>query len=165
VVAVRARGADDPRLMAWVRFHEDEAATASELRRHLRQSLPEYMIPSMIVPVDEIPLTPNGKIDRRALPDAFQRVESDTEDGLPPSTATERIIADTWMRLLNVDRLVVSDRFFEIGGHSLLAMRAANEITARTGRTIEPRLLFFLTLGQVAEVCDGQPAPGAMHLA
>ena len=62
------------------------------------------------------------------------------------------------MRLLSVDRLAVTDSFFELGGHSLLAMQAANEITAVTGRVIDPRLLFFRTLGQLAEACDAQPS-------
>ena len=163
VVGVRDSASEDPRLVAWVRLHEDEACTASELRQHLRQRLPEFMIPSMIVPIETFPLTPNGKIDRRALPDAFVNAYTRGDEGAPPTTPTERIIADIWMRLLSVDRLAVTDRFFELGGHSLLAMRAANEIAARTGRVIDPRLLFFRTLGQLAEACDGLPVTSGLE--
>lgn len=71
-----------------------------------------------------------------------------------PVTATQRMIADIWIQLLGVRQAGLTDSFFELGGHSLLAMRAASEISLRTGRTIEPRLLFFRTLGQLAEACD-----------
>ena len=132
----------------------------SELRRYLRQRLPEYMIPSMIVPVDVFPLTPNGKVDRRALPDAFG--PAPRRNGVPPRTPTERVIADIWMTLLGLQTLTVTDNFFELGGHSLLAMRAADAIATRTGRDLDPRLLFFRTLEQVAEACDGLPASTAV---
>jgi acyl-coenzyme A synthetase/AMP-(fatty) acid ligase len=164
VVAVRVVALDDPRIVAWVQLHEDEACTGSELRRYLRQRLPEFMIPAAIVPVEAFPLTPNGKVDRRALPDVFVNAAA-SGSGASPSTPTERIVADVWMRLLNVDRLVVTDRFFELGGHSLLAMQAASEIAARTSRAIDPRLLFFRTLGQLAEACDALPSAPILHRA
>jgi amino acid adenylation domain-containing protein len=154
VVGVRNASADDPRLVAWVQLHDDEECTSSELRRHLRQSLPEFMIPGMLLLVDRLPLTPNAKIDRRALPDPFGAAPLAAREHLAPTTPTQRMIAEIWIRLLGVKQAGLSDSFFELGGHSLLAMRAASEISLRTGRTIEPRLLFFRTLGQLAEVCD-----------
>jgi len=163
VVDVRALTADDPRIVTWVLRRDDEDCTGSELRRHLRQRLPEYMIPSIITFVDDLPLTPNGKIDRRALPDAFAADNAARPASRPPSTATELMIAEIWTRLLNVKRIAVTDTFFELGGHSLLAMRASQELAARVGRELDPRLLFFWTLGQLAEACDagavgGEPA-------
>jgi amino acid adenylation domain-containing protein len=158
VVGVRNASADDPRLVAWVQLHDDEECTSSELRRHLRQSLPEFMIPGMLLLVDSLPLTPNAKIDRRALPDPFGTAPLAPREYAAPTTPTQRTIAEIWIRLLGVKQAGLSDSFFELGGHSLLAMRAASEISLRTGRTIEPRLLFFRTLGQLAEVCD-TPAP------
>jgi acyl-CoA synthetase (AMP-forming)/AMP-acid ligase II len=160
VAGVHAAAADDPRIVAWVEFHEDEEVTASELRRHLRQRLPEFMIPSMVVPVDVMPLTPNGKIDRKALPDAFASTRHAAPDFVAPQTPTELLIAEVWTRLLNVERVGTTDSFFDLGGHSLLAMRAAGEIGTRTGRPIDPRLLFFRTLGQLAAACDA-PATSA----
>ena len=71
-----------------------------------------------------------------------------------PVTATQRMISEIWISLLGVRQAGLTDSFFELGGHSLLAMRAASEISFRTGRNIEPRLLFFRTLGQLAEACD-----------
>ena len=154
VVGVRSASMDVPRLMAWVQLHDDGECTASELRRHLRQSLPEFMIPSMIVHVDQFPLTPSAKVDRKALPDPFAGSPLTPREYVAPSTSTERLISEIWISLLGVSRAGVTDGFFELGGHSLLAMRAAREMSARTGRAIEPRLLFFRTLGQLAEACD-----------
>jgi hypothetical protein len=158
VVGVRGATADDQRLVAWVQFGDDEDATTSELRRHLRQRLPEFMIPSVIVPLAVVPQTPNGKVDRRALPDPFVAASSTRQESVPPSTPMERLIADIWSRLLNVTDISVHDGFFELGGHSLLAMRATAEIAAATNCQLDPRLLFFRTLGQIAEACDAQPA-------
>ncbi|MEP7049207.1 MAG: amino acid adenylation domain-containing protein [Pseudomonadota bacterium] len=155
VVDVRSVAADDPRIVAWIQLRESEDCTGSELRRFLRQRLPEFMIPAIFSLVDKFPLTPNGKVDRRALPDAFASESSPHADSRPPSTPTERAIADIWMRLLNVKRVTLADTFFDLGGHSLLAMRAAHELATHAGRPIDPRLLFFRTLGQLAEVCDG----------
>ncbi len=160
VVDVRLAAADDPRIVAWVQLREYEDCTGSELRRFLRQRLPEFMIPSIFSIVDTFPLTPNGKVDRRALPDAFASESSPHAESRPPSTPTERAIAEIWMRLLNVKRVTVADTFFDLGGHSLLAMRAAHELAMHAGRPIDPRLLFFRTLGQLAEACDG-PLSGA----
>ena len=154
VVDVRNASADDPRLVAWVQLRDDAECTSSELRRHVRQSLPEFMIPSMIVLVDRFPQTPNAKIDRRALPEPFGSAPLAPREYVAPVTPTEQLIAEIWISLLGVRRAGVTDSFFELGGHSLLAMRAASEISLRTGRTIEPRLLFFRTLGQLAEACD-----------
>jgi acyl-coenzyme A synthetase/AMP-(fatty) acid ligase len=162
VVGVRTASADDPRLVAWVQLHDDAECTASELRRHLRHTLPEFMIPSMIVMVDSFPLTPNGKTDRQALPDPFANAPQAPREYVAPTTPTERLIAEIWMRLLGVPRAGVTDGFFELGGHSLLAMRAAGEISARTGRLLEPRLLFFRTLGQLAEAC-AVPTRESLH--
>jgi amino acid adenylation domain-containing protein len=156
VVGVRAAAADDPRLVAWVQLHPDFECTGSELRRFLRQRLPDYMIPAMITIVETLPVTPNGKIDRRALPDGFASGAPLRGDRVPPTTPTERVIADIWSQLLEVKELSVTDGFFELGGHSLLAMRAAQEIAARTGVRIESRLLFFRTLEQLAALCDAQ---------
>jgi amino acid adenylation domain-containing protein len=154
VVGVRNASGDDPRLIAWVQLCEDGDCTGSELRRHLRRTLPEFMIPAMIVMVDQFPLTPNAKIDRKALPDPFATQIETPREFTAPATPSERLIAEIWIRLLGIQRVGTADSFFELGGHSLLAMRAASEISLRTGRNIEPRLLFFRTLGQLAEACD-----------
>jgi Phosphopantetheine attachment site len=129
------------------------------LRRHLRRSLPEFMVPSMILPVEEIPQTPNGKTDRAALPNPYTAAMSAPHEFVAPSTDTEHLIAAVWCRLLGVERVGATDRFFDLGGHSLLAMQATAEISAATGVRLEPRLLFFRTLADLAAACDTVSAP------
>ena len=106
--------------------HNNGAAPASdtqekideELRQHLRQQIPEYMIPSAFVLLATLPLTANGKIDRRALPAPVQ--ESRAEHYVRPETSVQEVISGIWEELLGVERIGIHDNFFELGGHSLL---------------------------------------------
>ena len=102
-----------------------------------------------MVSLDRIPLTPNGKVDRAALPDPL-RLEQRAGPFAAPETPTERVIADVWREILGVERVATSDNFFELGGHSLLSIRAIHAIEQRTGWRPDPRLLFFRSLGQIA---------------
>ncbi len=165
VVGIRNGAENDPRLVAWVRLRDDADCTVSELRRHLRRSLPEFMVPSMLLLVDAIPLTPNGKIDRAALPDPFGNAMGTTREFVEPTTPAERMIAEIWRGLLGVERVGATDRFFDLGGHSLLAMQAAAEISARASVRVEPRLLFFRTLSDLAAICvaDRSAPARALH--
>jgi amino acid adenylation domain-containing protein len=165
VVGVRTAAADDPRLVGWVRLKDDADCTGSELRRHLRRSLPEFMVPSMIQQVDEIPQTPNGKTDRAALPNPYTAAMSAPHEFVAPSTDTERLIAEVWSRLLGIERVGATDRFFDLGGHSLLAMQATAEISAATGVRLEPRLLFFRTLADLAAACEIAPPTANVGIA
>ena len=116
VVGVRTAAANDPRLVAWVSLTSDGDCTSSELRRHLRQTLPEFMIPSAILIVDALPVTPNGKVNRQAMPDPFAGESRNVTEFVPPSTKTEILIADIWQRVLSVPRVSAHDGFFEFGG-------------------------------------------------
>jgi acyl carrier protein len=100
--------------------HNNGAApdTEQELRHHLRQQLPDYMIPSAFVLLATLPLTANGKIDRRALPAPTQ--ESRAEQYVRPETSVQEVISGIWEELLGVERIGIHDNFFELGGHSLL---------------------------------------------
>jgi acyl-CoA synthetase (AMP-forming)/AMP-acid ligase II len=138
------------RLVAYVVFANGEELTASEIRAALRDTLPDYMIPSLVVPLDALPLTPNGKVDRRALPDPLRTSSRVSAEYVAPSTPTEMAIAEVWRTVLGVERVSTSDNFFELGGHSLLSIRAVHEIQQRTGWRPDPRLLFFETLGRIA---------------
>lgn len=148
VVATRAE-----RLVAYVRFRDDPL-TATEVRRALRGQLPEYMVPALVVPMDEFPLTPNGKTDRKNLPDPFAKGVTRTKEYVPPASESARGLAEVWADLLEVDRVGETDNFFELGGHSLLAMQVVSRVEARLGRRIDPRSLFFQTLGQIAAWLD-----------
>jgi amino acid adenylation domain-containing protein len=149
-VVLQAATAETPRLVAYVVYRSDAELTSSETRAHLRGLLPEYMVPSVFVALDELPMTPNGKIDRNALPAPFRQTAATSSAYLPPAPGAEQLVARIWMDLLKVDRVGANDNFFDLGGHSLLALRAAARVNERTGWRIQPRDLFTQTLGQLA---------------
>jgi acyl carrier protein len=93
-----------------------------ELIEHLTAGLPDYMVPSAWVVLRQLPLTPNGKIDRRALPSPQTRAE-DAGEYIAPRNQLERELAQIWAQVLQVDQIGIEDNFFEVGGHSLLAMQ------------------------------------------
>jgi amino acid adenylation domain-containing protein len=149
----------DLRLVAYIVYLPGESLTASELRRFARTSLPEYMVPSFFMQLDQIPRTLNGKIDRRALPNAFKGSAHETER-TPPATATERRIAEIWTKALTVASISVEDNFFDIGGHSLLSMRVLAEMERTLGHRPSPRAMFMENLKQIAEWCDRRSMVG-----
>ena len=148
--AVRVSAGDDgdARLVAYVVAEPGVTIHGSDVRRTLRDRLPDYMVPSIVLPIDALPRTPNGKIDRKALPDPLAG-RSDAEF-VEPRTEHERAVAGVWRELLGVERVGVLDNFFEIGGHSLLAIRATARLGDRVGVRPDPRAMFFQTLEQVA---------------
>jgi amino acid adenylation domain-containing protein len=148
VALVREDRPGDARLVAYLVKSEGAMATDSELRRHLRGFLPDYMVPQHFVEIREFPLTPNGKIDRKALPAPFATVETETYE--EPTTPAERLVADVWKEVLGAPRVSLGDNFFGIGGHSLLSLRVIAEIEARTGARLSPRVLLLNNLLQVA---------------
>jgi amino acid adenylation domain-containing protein len=137
------------RLAAWVVYHAGQQPTVSEVRRFLRNQLPVYMVPGMIIQMEALPRTTNGKVDRRALPDPFAAAAS-ARQHVEPSGELEHLVARTWSALLAVDRVGRGDNFFELGGHSLLSMRAVATLEEETGVRLDPRLFFFQTLEQIA---------------
>ena len=102
--------------------------TTQKLRDHLRTRLPDYMIPQAYIPLDALPLTSNGKLDRTALPspDGIQHVVA--TDAPPPETATEQRIADTWQEVLGLEHICSTDNFFDLGGHSLLMLKVFDKL-------------------------------------
>ncbi|MCW6011288.1 non-ribosomal peptide synthetase, partial [Micromonospora sp. CPCC 205371] len=118
---VTAHGQDaDRRLVGYVVGDPDLA----ELKDFVASRLPAFMVPSVLVPLSELPLTVNGKVDRAALPAPQLAVDK----VLVPVTATEELLAGLWADLLGADRVGVADSFFELGGHSLLATQAISRI-------------------------------------
>ncbi|SDG84152.1 amino acid adenylation domain-containing protein [Lentzea fradiae] len=127
-VEVRADGATGKRLVAYV------VGDADGLREHLARRLPDYMVPSAVVALDAFPLTPNGKLDRRALPEP-ERAES---RGRAPRTARQEVLTGIFADLLGVPVVALDDDFFALGGHSLLAARLVAK--ARTAFGVEMAL-------------------------
>jgi amino acid adenylation domain-containing protein len=149
VVIARDAGRRNFRLVAYVVYRAGEDLTATEVRRHVRRQLPDVMVPSLIVALDSLPVTPSGKVDRKALPDPFrdnQRVAAFEA----PAPGLENQIAAIWQRILNVNRVGAGDNFFELGGHSLLALRVAAAVENETGLRMDPRSMFFNNLRQIA---------------
>ncbi|HEY7172914.1 MAG TPA: amino acid adenylation domain-containing protein [Vicinamibacterales bacterium] len=143
----------DRRLVAYVTCRPGDSLTSSELRRLVRGSLPEYMVPSLFVTLDRLPHTPNGKVDRRALPPPFNG-SGPERSRVAPATATERAIAEIWQRVLQVAEVSADDNFFDIGGHSLLSMRVIAEIARVLGHQVNPGSMFLENLRQIAAACD-----------
>lgn len=117
----------DKQLVAYVVCHQQPAPAISDLRRFLKEKLPEYMVPSAFVVLEALPLTSNGKVDRRALPAPEKRSELE-ESFVAPHTPIEEMLASIWGNILSIDSVGVSDNFFELGGHSLLGARLLAEI-------------------------------------
>ncbi|MCA1682481.1 MAG: amino acid adenylation domain-containing protein [Actinobacteria bacterium] len=133
----------DVRLAAYVVADGDESELRASLVAHLRARLPEYMVPTAIMQLDRLPLTRNGKTDRKALPPPVW----DGRDGggdpvVAPLTATEQTVAAVWQEVLAVDSVGREDNFFNLGGHSLLAARATTRLRERFGVELSVRALF-----------------------
>jgi amino acid adenylation domain-containing protein len=127
-VIVRVDQPGDQRIVAYVVCAGSEQPTHSELRRILKQKLPEYMVPSAFVMLDALPLTPNGKIDKKALPaPVYTRDESEAAY-LAPRTPLEEQLSAIWAELLGVERVGIHDSFFDLGGHSLLATQMISRV-------------------------------------
>jgi hypothetical protein len=114
---------------------ETPVSTETALRNLLRAKLPEYMVPGAFVFLPALPLNPNGKVDRAALPIPDERSVASSREFVPPRDATEQQLAIIWEELLSVRPIGVTDNFFDLGGHSLLAVR----MLARTKNVLERR--------------------------
>jgi thioesterase domain-containing protein/acyl carrier protein len=129
------------------------AQTVAKLREALQARLPSYMVPAHIVVLERMPLTPNGKLDRRALPEPDHAAMA--EDYVAPRTPSEQTIADIWAEVLQMGRVSVHDDFFSLGGHSLLAAQVATRIRQRLDIELPLSQLFLTptpaTLADVVE--------------
>ncbi|MGB3205430.1 MAG: phosphopantetheine-binding protein, partial [Crinalium sp.] len=116
-------------LVAYIVLQPESIATISELRRFLKERLPEYMVPSATVMLSALPLTPNGKIDRKALPapTGFQNEEM-AQNYVAPHTEIEQTIATVWQQALRLEKVGVHDNFFDLGGHSLLIAQVYSQL-------------------------------------
>ena len=146
VIAPRGRGGER-RLTACVVVREPDSAGATlarGLRHALRSSLPDYMVPGDVVFVDALPLTPSGKVDRRALArlSTTDREHRGDVAYLPPRNPVEEVVANVWAEVLEVERVGREDHFFDLGGHSLLATRVIARLRAALGVELPLRELF-----------------------
>ncbi|MBW2464517.1 MAG: amino acid adenylation domain-containing protein [Deltaproteobacteria bacterium] len=152
--------ADARRLAAVYVPLQGRSVTATDLRKQLRERLPDYMIPNALVEVGELPLTPSGKIDRVRLSLLLTGRGSGAAGRPLPQTAAEREVAAIWGELLGQETVHTDDKFMDLGGHSLLAIKAAARIRERMGVQVAPNALLFNTLEQVASMCGSPGAAG-----
>ncbi len=154
--AVRETGAGDRRLVAYAVARPGGGGpppTAPELAAHLRERLPEFMVPAAFVLLDALPLTAHGKVDRRALPRPDWGAAAG--EGRPPEGPTEELLAGLWRELLDVETVAAEDSFFDLGGHSLLATRLAARVEHALGVALPLRRIFEApTLAELAAAVD-----------
>jgi amino acid adenylation domain-containing protein len=138
-VVVQESGRGEKKLVAYVVGRGSEELKVDEVRTGLKARLPEYMVPAYIMVLERMPLTPNGKIDRRALP-AAEPIRATRYEA--PRTPEEEIVASIWAQVLEVERVSVDENFFELGGHSLLATRVMGRINEAFHLNLPVRVLF-----------------------
>ncbi len=157
-VVVAPAPSGDPRLVAYFSSSGGEyAPRREELRTFLAESLPEYMIPGAFVEVDELPLTSNGKVDRRVLPPPPEDEAETAPSGRRPSTETERRIAAIWEEALGRAGIGADDDFFRLGGHSVIAARIFAKIETVLGARLPLAVLVQApTIARLAGVIDGR---------
>ena len=142
VVVAHADGSSEKHLVAYVVFNAQSQPSAGELRRFLGNELPEYMVPALFVQLDALPLTANGKIDRRALPAPDYENTLHDQPFTAPSTPIEERLAVVLCALLELDQVSVHDNFFFLGGHSLLGTQLIAQIRCNFGVEVALRTLF-----------------------
>ncbi len=152
VVVVREDEPGDKRLVGYVVARLKETFDAAEVRQYLKHKLPEYLIPAALVLLDELPLTPSGKVDRRALPAPDQNGLQLANVYQPPRTPTEETLVTIWGKVLKLDKVGIYDNFFDVGGHSLLGTQVMSRI--RSAFSIDLPLRHMFESPTVAEMAD-----------
>jgi amino acid adenylation domain-containing protein len=157
VVVAREDEPGDKRLVAYLVGRESETPGISKLRSYLKEKLPQHMIPSAFVFLEKLPLTLNGKIDRRALPMPEQSRPELEEGFIAPRDSTEFQLASIWEKVLKIEAIGVKDNFFELGGDSLLAVRLFAQIREIFGKSFHLATLFRApTIDLLARIIDQQ---------
>jgi acyl-coenzyme A synthetase/AMP-(fatty) acid ligase/acyl carrier protein len=149
VVLVWDDTAGDKRLVAYIVPQPEITIIIDEIRQFLKAKLPDYMVPNAFVILEALPLTANGKIDRRALPPPNLDI---SDKYVAPSTPIEEILVNIWSEVLKVEKVGINDNFFELGGHSLLATQLVAQIRDRLKIELPLRQLFnTATLAELAQ--------------
>jgi len=152
VVLARENQDGAKRLLSWFVPRPGHTTSSDDLRNYLKQQLPDYMIPAAILPLPRIPLTPNGKIDRQALPEPELH---EAKQYVAPRTPTEEVVCNIWAEVLRADRVSTEDSFFDLGGHSLLATQVISRIRRALNVDLPLRSLFETpTVTAISEQID-----------
>ena len=121
-------------------YYTGEEVESNSLRKHLAGCLPEYMIPTYLTGIEKFPLTPNGKIDKRALPNPTEGL---VREYAPATNETERVLISIWEEVLGKEQIGINDNFFELGGHSLKGIQIVSRIKKEFGVKLELKELFI----------------------
>ncbi|HEX2077200.1 MAG TPA: amino acid adenylation domain-containing protein, partial [Longimicrobium sp.] len=157
VCVARADEGGETRLFGYVVADTNDAALPESIRAHLKERLPDYMVPAATVVLDAFPLTPNGKVDAAALP--VPQVAQAERGYVAPRNETERVMAEIWAEMLRVERVGVHDDFFALGGHSLLVTQVLRRAREVLGLTAPVAALFqHPTIAELATVLAPAPA-------
>ncbi len=161
VVIGRTDMSDQKELAAYLVFESTEQPAVKELRAFLGESLPEYMIPSAFVTLDELPIAPTGKVDRNALP-IPQKAEAEArEDIVLPQTPEQIVLAEIWSAVLGVEPIGINENFFDLGGHSLLAIQLVERIH-NSGQSLTVAQLFqHPTIAEMATIIGTRSVEGS----
>lgn len=146
VVVVRVDIPNSPRLVAYFKMEPGLRPDLMQIRNYLAEKLPNYMIPQAFIEVEEFPLTPNGKIDRKALPEPTGPGVQAHAVADPPRTTTEHLLVNIWRDILKTEAVGRNSDFFELGGHSMLAVSMMGKIEHATGKRIPLAVLFTHSL-------------------
>lgn len=151
-VVLRGDGPGGAALVAYVVPTADEAFDVSALRHDLSAQLPAYMVPSAVGVLEVLPLTPSGKLDRRALPNPAHIQPTLNAHYVSPQTDLEKAIAAVWQERLSLEKVGIHDNFFDVGGHSLLAFQVHTEFQADLAPTLSITDLFrYPTIASLAQ--------------
>jgi amino acid adenylation domain-containing protein len=150
VVVLQEDNSGNKRLVAYVVALKDSQLDPTQLRNFLKTSLPSYMVPAVFEWIEVLPMTPNGKIDRRALPEPGPFRPETGESFVAPGTLMETLLASAWCDALKLERVGINDNFFELGGHSLLAARIVSNL--RSATQIELTMVDVLRSPTIAEL-------------
>ncbi|MCK5056392.1 MAG: amino acid adenylation domain-containing protein, partial [Candidatus Aminicenantes bacterium] len=160
VVVVREDHADDKRIAAYFVPAEGRSIDANEIRRYLSEKLPGYMVPSVFVEMEAFPLTPNGKINRKALPAPGISGQETGVEYIAPRTHTEETLVKIWCEILQVDKIGTRDNFFQLGGHSLLATQVISRVRDEFNTELSVRSIFEApVLSEFAEIIEKIVSP------
>jgi acyl carrier protein len=154
----------DLSLIAYFTSRQPSPPLTTDLREFLRGNLPDYMVPSRFIGLEKLPLLSTGKIDRAALPQASNSRPDLSSAYVPPQDDLEEMLAVIWADILGLDRVGVNDNFFDLGGHSLAAMRIVSRVTDRFNLKMSTQLLFQSpTVRAMAAVIAGHQGEAAME--
>ena len=160
VAIIREEDFGDKRIVAYITLQAGQDFSEIDLRQHLKKKLPEYMLPSIFVKMDTMPLTPNGKIDRKSLPHPKINRPELVQEFIQPQNELQKSISRLWSKILKIDKIGIDDNFFDLGGDSLLSVQLVM-LLEKEMKTEIPVVKFFQypTIRNFADYIERKHSP------